>query len=485
MRLKCMSTKTKTKAITKTAVAIFLVTLSVGSLAAGLMIYNGKKSQKVQNYDTRLDYNNNSKLESQDLTVLVRIINEAERCRKGKKSCDWNRAKCPDGKICDLNADKKLDNRDQKLYNDVRNGKIPIANLKLPPVEVVCTKEYKPVCGEKTLECVVAPCPTDQKTYGNMCELENDGAKFINVGKCGAPSVICTDQCGNGKCEEVVCMGPGCPCGESTQTCPKDCGTSSCPKPYHVLTADNRCVWSCSVGTTPDLTGGSNECVCKSGYVETSKDEFGRRVCTLPAPAACTDSDGGRNYSLQGTAANATTKRTDDCYDPKVGIVSSCTNTNTASPNCALEEYYCGTDGKVLVDLNYFACPNGCSNGACIKSLTYKTDTEYLYYCMNKKAEGDCLKADFNQDGIVNDADKELFGSTYPKLDINKDAIIDSRDYEFIQKCVTDAIAIGPSSVCMQRGADFNQDGKIDINDISLYMREITKYDLNGDKTLS
>ncbi|MGM5488763.1 MAG: hypothetical protein ACQESG_07470 [Nanobdellota archaeon] len=34
---------------------------------------------------------------------------------------------------------------------------------------------------------------------------------------------FCKDQCGDGYCEEIVCMGEGCPCPESEETCPKDC----------------------------------------------------------------------------------------------------------------------------------------------------------------------------------------------------------------------------------------------------------------------
>jgi hypothetical protein len=34
---------------------------------------------------------------------------------------------------------------------------------------------------------------------------------------------ICVDNCGNGVCEEMVCMGQGCPCAESVSTCPEDC----------------------------------------------------------------------------------------------------------------------------------------------------------------------------------------------------------------------------------------------------------------------
>ncbi|CAF0782713.1 unnamed protein product [Adineta ricciae] len=57
---------------------------------------------------------------------------------------------------------------------------------------------------------------------------------------------------------------------------------TACPGPYHVLTSDNRCVWSCSEGTTPD--NNSNECICQPGLVETGLDQFNRRVCTAPCP---------------------------------------------------------------------------------------------------------------------------------------------------------------------------------------------------------
>jgi hypothetical protein len=34
---------------------------------------------------------------------------------------------------------------------------------------------------------------------------------------------LCEDKCGDGVCQEIVCMGQGCPCPESKVSCPKDC----------------------------------------------------------------------------------------------------------------------------------------------------------------------------------------------------------------------------------------------------------------------
>jgi hypothetical protein len=34
---------------------------------------------------------------------------------------------------------------------------------------------------------------------------------------------ICVDKCGDGTCQEMVCLGSGCPCAETSATCPQDC----------------------------------------------------------------------------------------------------------------------------------------------------------------------------------------------------------------------------------------------------------------------
>ncbi|MFA7088229.1 MAG: hypothetical protein WC146_02715 [Patescibacteria group bacterium] len=34
---------------------------------------------------------------------------------------------------------------------------------------------------------------------------------------------ICEDLCGDGSCQEIVCLGQGCPCAESPTSCPQDC----------------------------------------------------------------------------------------------------------------------------------------------------------------------------------------------------------------------------------------------------------------------
>lgn len=41
------------------------------------------------------------------------------------------------------------------------------------------------------------------------------------------PKSLCVDKCGDGVCQEMVCMGEGCPCAETREFCPADCKTSA------------------------------------------------------------------------------------------------------------------------------------------------------------------------------------------------------------------------------------------------------------------
>ncbi len=43
------------------------------------------------------------------------------------------------------------------------------------------------------------------------------------VGGSAGGNGLCVDQCGDGTCDEMVCMGSGCPCAETPTSCPEDC----------------------------------------------------------------------------------------------------------------------------------------------------------------------------------------------------------------------------------------------------------------------
>lgn len=48
----------------------------------------------------------------------------------------------------------------------------------------MCTMEYNPVCGQKVVQCIKAPCDPIQQTYGNICTMNNDDAVFLYSGEC-------------------------------------------------------------------------------------------------------------------------------------------------------------------------------------------------------------------------------------------------------------------------------------------------------------
>lgn len=72
--------------------------------------------------------------------------------------------------------------------------------------------------------CVAAGGPMI-KTFPARC-VAPDGTHWIDekaAAKQAAKAKLCVDMCGNGSCEEIVCMAEGCPCSETSESCPQDC----------------------------------------------------------------------------------------------------------------------------------------------------------------------------------------------------------------------------------------------------------------------
>ncbi len=46
---------------------------------------------------------------------------------------------------------------------------------------------------------------------------------LLGCSEVGQHASICVDKCGDGICQEIVCMAEGCPCAETHQSCPTDC----------------------------------------------------------------------------------------------------------------------------------------------------------------------------------------------------------------------------------------------------------------------
>lgn len=49
---------------------------------------------------------------------------------------------------------------------------------------MMCPMVYQPVCAEKIVQCVKAPCPPLRKTFGNSCEAQRDGYTVMRKGQC-------------------------------------------------------------------------------------------------------------------------------------------------------------------------------------------------------------------------------------------------------------------------------------------------------------
>lgn len=66
------------------------------------------------------------------------------------------------------------------------------------------------------------------ESYPSQCRTK-DGKIFTqeilpeDKNKIIPPGSGCNNLCGNGRCEEIVCMGTGCPCAETLSSCPNDC----------------------------------------------------------------------------------------------------------------------------------------------------------------------------------------------------------------------------------------------------------------------
>lgn len=81
----------------------------------------------------------------------------------------------------------------------------------------------------------IAPVKNDSKACTEEAKICPDGSAVGRTGpNCefaacpeGVKNSICKNLCGNGTCQERVCMGTGCACAETAESCPQDCVISS------------------------------------------------------------------------------------------------------------------------------------------------------------------------------------------------------------------------------------------------------------------
>ena len=60
------------------------------------------------------------------------------------------------------------------------------------------------------------------KSYPPQCVTKTGEHVFAEAKK-PAGGRTCKDKCGDGVCDEMVCMMLGCPCAETEESCPQDC----------------------------------------------------------------------------------------------------------------------------------------------------------------------------------------------------------------------------------------------------------------------
>lgn len=64
------------------------------------------------------------------------------------------------------------------------------------------------------------------RTNPPRCVDSEDGKIYVQGDEAPMDHSVCKDQCGDGTCNEIVCLGTGCPCAETPESCPADCGAA-------------------------------------------------------------------------------------------------------------------------------------------------------------------------------------------------------------------------------------------------------------------
>jgi hypothetical protein len=70
-------------------------------------------------------------------------------------------------------------------------------------------------------ECIVSGGELGMQDEHETCTVSEGGAVFVKSKRVERSG--CKESCGDGICQEIVCMALGCPCPETSKSCPKDC----------------------------------------------------------------------------------------------------------------------------------------------------------------------------------------------------------------------------------------------------------------------
>ena len=172
---------------------------------------------------------------------------------------------------------------------------------------------------------------------------------------------------GNENNNNIECNGGICPgtnCGSGEGSCNYGISSSNAIKECKVFPAnctnssDHGCCESLGYTCQDAFIGGWKCRLSPSPTATPSSALTPTPTSPTPAPTSaptqiptCTDSDGGKNYSVKGTTYGPHVNNTDTCYQDGIG----------------LQEQYCNSLGTQSAD--YYNCPNGCEDGACVQSV--------------------------------------------------------------------------------------------------------------------
>ena len=119
---------------------------------------------------------------------------------------------------------------------------------------------------------------------------------------------------------------------------------------------------------------------------------------------------------------------------------------------------------------------------ATAEAASASTDIEIFQSCFFQSVTGDCVKADFNNDGAIDYIDFGLFGSA-SKYDLNGDEVVNlgnNKNYPSDLDVFYSCYGKPATGDCIK--SDFNNDGIVTFSDYGLLLNNTAMtYDLNGD----
>jgi len=232
------------------------------------------------------------------------------------------------------------------------------------------------------IECLIPNCEGAEDTGrkdSNGCIIYNCPAtKTCTACVGGVPTgTKDKDDCPIYTCPAITCP-IGCRCDEKGNVL--ECASTSKPCPVNCNCDGQGNIISCS--TSPQCPANCN-CDDKGNFIKCSIKISCPSTCKCDSngnilyceKSECIDSDGGKNYYVKGKVFVPFSNSTywDTCAYEQ--------NPNESDHNL-LYKAYCFVD-KYGYGYDYYSCPNGCKDGACIpfydKKEELKTKTEYAY----------------------------------------------------------------------------------------------------------